>query len=160
MGGGTVTGRNALLKIAAHPAGVAPVYTNKGQGTWGIGEFSMTIDRSTVEQALIGRRGNYFTQGSVGVDGSMTAIKFASAGLNDQLDNLVNAGGGHYYIAISGTISSETDNNYLSFALCSCQITNYEVSIGDADTITELSCDWTSMVPYQITCSAGGTVKD
>ena len=160
MGGGTVTGRNAVLGIVAHAAGQTPIWAGKAHGTWGIGEFSMTIGRSTVEQSLIGRRGNYFTQGSISLDGSLTAVKFAAAGFNDQLDNLINAGGGQYYISISGTISSDTDNKYLRFCLASCQITNYEVSIGDADTITELSCDWTEMAPYQITCSVSGLVRD
>ncbi len=148
---GTVTGKNAKVHLAAHAGGAAPTWTNKTHSTWGIADFSLTIDRGTIEQDLIGEKGNYFEQGSLSLDGSLTASKFATSGLSDILDNLLDNDAGTYaYLAISGTISTDTDAVYLSWYLTSCQVTGYDISIGDADTITEASIDFVVLNPQDI----------
>jgi len=149
---GTVTGKNAQVWFAAHAAGASPTFTGKSHSTWGLGDFSLTLDRGTVEQDLIGEDGNYFDQGSISVEGSMTAAKFATSGLSDLLDNMFDTKGGAYkYLAVSGTISTDTDATYMSWYLASCQITGYDISIGDADTITEASIDFTMLNPQDLT---------
>jgi len=149
---GTVTGRDANLWFAAHAAGVAPDFTGKTHTDFGIGDFSMTLDRGTVEQDLVGQVGNYFDQGSLSADGSLTSVKFATSGMSDFLLNLVDAGaaGTYQYLAISGCVSDAADATYLSWFLVSCQVTGYDVSMGDADTITEASIDYTVMDPFKI----------
>ena len=148
---GTVTGKNAQVWFAAHAAAAAPTFTGKDHSAWGLGDFSLTRDRGTVEQSLVGEDGNYFDQGSISVEGSVTAAKFATSGLRDLLDNLLDTKGGTYrYLAVSGTISTDTDATYLSWYLASCQVTGYDISIGDADTITEASVDFTMMNPKDL----------
>ena len=67
------------------------------------------------------------------------------------MDNLLDNDSGTYkYLAISGTISTETDATYLSWYLRSCQVTGYDISIGDADTITEASIDFTHLLPQNL----------
>jgi len=56
-------------------------------------------------------------------------------------------------LAISGAVSDASDltgENYLSWYLVSCQVTGYDISMGDADTITEGSIDFTLMDPSEI----------
>ena len=150
---GTVTGKNAVVKIADHAAGAAPTFTSKTHSNWGIGDFSLTFDRSTVEQNLMGERGNYFDQGVISVDGSLTAARFATSGLADILDNMIDTDSNiHQYLAISGTISTDTDATYLSWYLASCQVTGYDISVGDADTITEASIDFVLLNPQDLVC--------
>jgi len=76
------------------------------------------------------------------------------------LDNMVDTDYGTYqYLAISGTISTDADigaaERYLSWYLVSCQATGYDVSIGDADTVSEASIDFTHMAPYNIVYTHG-----
>lgn len=150
---GTVTGKNAVLKISDHAAGAAPVFTSKTHSTWGVGDFTLTLDRATVEQNLMGERGNYFDQGVISVDGSLTAARFAASGVSDILDNLLDDDSNtHQYLAISGTISTDTDATYLSWYLASCQVTGYDISIGDADTISEASIDFVLLNPQDLVC--------
>ena len=100
---GTVTGKNAIVKVGTHAVGSAPTVSD--HSNWGIADFSLTLDRGTVEQNLIGEDGNYFDQGSLSVEGSLTAAKFATSGLSDMLDNMVEAAGKWKLITISGTVS-------------------------------------------------------
>ena len=139
---GTVTGKDAIIAINA-----------KADSTWGLSDFSVTFDKGTVEQELVGELGNYFTYGSLSVNGSYTCCKFAASGNADSLKNLL---GDTTYISISGTTGSN-----LSWYFTSCQITGYDVTMGDADTITEASIDWIVMHPNQVTITdATGHVSD
>jgi len=149
---GTVTGKNAQLYIAAHNG--TPSFTDDNKhSTWGIGDFSLTLDRGTVEQTLVGEEGNYFDQGSLSIEGSLTAAKFATSGLSDPLDNIISAEGASTYLAVSGCVSTDTDATYLSWYLKSCQVTGYDISTGDSDTITEASIDFIVMAPHAVTYS-------
>jgi hypothetical protein len=153
---GTVTGRNSKVWIAAHTAGGAPTWTSKTHSTFGLGDFSLTLSRDTVEQNLIGQRGNYFDQGSLSIEGSLTSCKFATVGLNDVLDNMIdNDARSYQYLAISGTVSTDTDATYISWYLMSCQATGYDVSIGNADTVSEAAIDFTHLLPQAVTYKDG-----
>lgn len=158
---GTVTGRRANVWITTHAGGSAPSFTYY-HSHYGIGDFSMTLDRGQIEQDLIGQVGNYFDQGALSVDGSLTAARFATSGIADFLDNLVDAGAidtTTEYLAISGCVSDSADATYISWYLTSCQCTGYDVSIGDADTITEASMDYVHMLPQNIRYD-GGCIRD
>jgi hypothetical protein len=156
---GTVTGKDANLFLYAHSGGAALSVIDAGltdgehdHTAFGVGDFTLTLDKGTVEQELIGQVGNYFDQGSLSMDGSLTSIQFATSGVSDLLLNLVDAGtaGKWKYLAISGCVSDATDATYLSWFLVSCQVTGYDISFGDADTITEASVDFTVMDPFAV----------
>jgi hypothetical protein len=63
------------------------------------------------------------------------------------------------YLMISGTISTDTDSSYFRWCLASCQVTGFDVSIGDADTITEASVDFTMLNPQDLIYTADSGVK-
>jgi len=156
---GTVTGKNATVKLAAHSGGTGnPTALYHNHETFGIGDFSLTFDRGTIEQPLIGMPGNYFDQGSLSIEGSLTAAKFATSGIADMLYNLLHnhdTWNKYEYLAISGCVSTKTDVVYLAWVLPSCQVTGYEVAIGDADTVTTASMDFTLMNPQDIKYTSG-----
>ena len=136
---GTVTGKDANIWIVKHDGGVAPA-SFKSHTIFGIGDFSLTLSRGTVEQPLVGEKGSYFDQGKLTIEGSLTATKFGTSGTADMLLNIIDVGTGDStseYIAISGCVSDASDATYLSWYLPSCQITGYDISEGDADTVTE-----------------------
>ena len=112
-----------------------------------IADFSLTIDLGTVEQELIGEKGNYHTQGALSCEGSLTAAKMGNDGLSIFIDAMVN---GHQ-LACSGHTASSSG---LRWFFKSCQITGFDLSIGDASTITEGSVDFTVMDPYNVTIAA------
>jgi len=143
----TVTGENATLYLKLSTESI-----NSGSVTiWAVSDFSLTFDRGTVEQELLGEPGNFYTQGSLSCEGSLTNCRFAASGNSDMLMNIVDSTT-YPYISISGSVGS-TDP--IKWYLVSCQVTNYEISIGDADTISELSADFTVMAPYQLSYTSG-----
>jgi len=157
---GTVTGKDANIWLCAHSGGtplatIASKFSTRDHSTFGIGDFSINLDKGTVEAPLVGQVGNYFDQGSLSIDGSLTSIKFATSGLSDPLLNLIDDGTGAQsdkwkYLAISGCVSDATDATYLSWFLVSCQVTGYDVTMGDADTITEASIDFSVLDPFVV----------
>ena len=148
---GTVTGESAYIALGSHAAGDAASLTL--DSLWGISDFSLTLDRGTVEQELVGEIGNYFTHGSLSVEGSYTCCKFGASGNSDALENIL---GNIQYITISGSTGAN-----LSWYFRSCQITGYDISMGDADTITEASIDWVVLNAHQVTFVAStGHMED
>ena len=159
---GTVTGKDANLWLVAHSGGatLANIRTRMASSTYphsysefAVGDFTLNLDKGTVEQPLIGEVGNYFDQGALAMDGSLTAAKFATSGISDLMLNLIDAGQDGYwkYLAISGCVSDATDATYISWFLVSCQVTGYDITMGDADTVTEASVDFTVMDPFAVT---------
>lgn len=138
---GIVTGEDANIAIGAHAAGSSE--TLKSHSTYGISDFSLTIDRGSVTQELVGEVGDYQTPGSMSIEGSYTQCKFATSGVADALENVL---GTTAYITISGSTGAN-----LSWYFTSCQITGYDVSIGDGDTISEASIDWVVLNPDRVT---------
>lgn len=136
---GIVTGKNADIKIASSE-----------ESLYGMSDFSLTIDRGTVEQDLVGAEGNASFQGALSIDGSYTNCKFAASGSADSLEGIISG----TTFAISGAIDSG-DGSTIGWYLKSCQVTGYDVSIGDASTISEASIDFTVLDPYNVTYSTG-----
>jgi len=147
---GTVTGSSAYIAIGAHAAAAGA--TLQADSIWGISDFSMNVERGMVEQELVGEIGNYFTHGALSIDGSYTCCKFAASGLSDSLDNIL---GNSTYLTVSGSTGAN-----LSWYFRSCQVTGYDISMGDADTITEASIDWVVMNPHQVSIDSNGHMED
>lgn len=143
----TVTGSSADIAIKSHAAGAATGAMST-HSLYGISDFSITFDKGVVEQELVGEIGNYFTFGSLSVEGSYTCCKFAASGADEALDNMF-GGDSYKYITISGNTGNSATG--ISWYFRSCQITGYDISLGDADTITEASIDWVVMHPNQVT---------
>jgi len=153
---GTVTGQDANVWIAAHAAGTAVTdYTDKDHATFGISDFSLTIDRGSIEEDLIGMPGNYFDQGKLSLNGSLTECKFGASGNADLLNSIIDGTGDYQYVTISGQISDAAGKTYLKWYLVSCQITKYDVTIGDADTVTEASIDFIVLDPQNVDYTTG-----
>ena len=119
-------------------------FSGQADSDFAVGDFSLTLDRGTVEQELVGETGNYFTQGAISIEGSLTSVKLGDDGAGIFLRAMVNSED----IKISGgtqTISG------LAFVLPSCAVTGFDISIGDASSITEGSIDFTVLNPYDLT---------
>ena len=161
MAVGTVTGRDARIYMVSHQAGSIS-WTNKASNsydTYGIGDFTINFTADTVDQDLIGVAGPYRARGTIGNDGSLTISKFGG-NMDILLENLIDTGTyktSTKYIGISGAVST-AEATYLSFCLASCQITGYDVTLGDAGTITNASIDFINMVPHALKY-AGGAVR-
>ena len=158
---GTVTGEGANVWIASHSGSyVVPSYTNKDHATFAISDFNLTLDRGTVEQDLIGQPGNYFDQGKLSVEGSLTQCRFGASANADLLASIIDGTGLYEYVTVSGQVAADTGSiTYLKWYLVSCQVTGYDITIGDADTITEASIDFIVLDPQNITYTTG-TISD
>lgn len=145
---GIVTGKNAkfYIKAKGHTGGTHAVY--------GLSDFSLSFDRGTVEQELIGMPGNYFFMGGLSVDGSFTMCKFAASAQSDALVSIVES----EVVEISGSVDTG-GTNPIRWHFKSAQITGYDVGFGDADTITEASIDFTVLYPYKVSY-VNGLIKD
>jgi len=137
---GTVRGLSAIIAIASGSR-VADKDV-RGHSLWGMSDFSLSFDRGTVEQELIGETGNFFAYGALSCEGSYTNCKFAASGNFDALSSIIDS----CYMKVSGTTGSN-----LSWYFVSAQVTGYDVTMGDADTITEASVDFVIMDPFNIT---------
>jgi hypothetical protein len=160
---GTVTGRDARIYMVSHAAATAPVWGNKSSysyDTYGMGDFTLTFGSDIIDQPLVGVAGPYRTRGVVTCEGSLSLSRFGG-GMDIILENLITTGTGNYpatkFIAISGAVST-AEATYLSFYLVSCQITGYDVTVGDAGTITTAAIDFINLVPQALTYG-GGAVK-
>lgn len=155
---GVVTGEDAKFYLGLYGAGAAITTADHMASTvmsnviYGVSDFSLTFDRDTVEQELIGQKGNYFAYGALSIDGSFTACKFASSGNANALISLVES----RQVLVSGA----TETNELSWTFRSGQVTSYEVSFGDATTITEASIDFTVLNPSAVAYYSGGRIAD
>jgi hypothetical protein len=155
--GSTVTGEDARVLIGTHAAGANPSVISlalKSYSLYGIGDFSITLDRGVITQDLIGQPGPYQDQGSLSIDGSFTMSKFAAVANADSLNNIMDGTGTTKYFVASANIGS---TNPLGFFFVSCQVTGYDVSIGDADTVTACSVDFIVLNPQDIKYTGGIT---
>jgi len=149
---GTVTGESASLWFKTHAGGTIPSFTaTEDHAFWGASDFSLTLDRGTIEQDLIGQPGNYHDQGSLSMDGSFMMGRFGASASSYTLDNIVDGTGTNKYVAFSGQVADDGGGTtYLKWYLVSCQITGYDFTIGDASTITEASVDFVVLDPQNI----------
>lgn len=125
----TYTGRNATIKIASGGA------TLEGDEVFALSDFSLTLDKGTVEQELLGEEGNFFTAGALSADGSLTSAKLGSGAAGKILGAMVNG----TKIQVSGCVA---DSSSLAWYFKSAQVTGFDISIGDANTISEGSIDF------------------
>jgi len=114
----------------------------------GVSDFTLTLDRGTVEQELVGEIGNYTVAGSLSVEGSLTACKLEDGAAGELLQACISG----TKVAISGSVAgaNSTDNS-VHWYFISCAITGFDIALGDADTITEGSIDFVVMDPQNVT---------
>lgn len=135
----TYTGENATISICSSNASSPDGET---VDTYGIGDFTITLDRGIVEQELVGKAGNYFSQGAMSIDGSLTACRLDDQASGKLLGILLNSA--------TARISGAAGTNNFGFYFKSAMITGFDISIGDAATITEGSIDFTLKYPYMV----------
>jgi len=110
--------------------------------TLAISDFSITLDKGTVEQELVGETGNYFIAGSLTIDGSLTSCKVHSTAVGNIVSDMIDGK--------TVTVSGSCGANSLNFYFVSAQVTGFDFSIGDADTITEGTIDFSLLKPYLV----------
>ncbi|RKY26036.1 MAG: hypothetical protein DRP62_00050 [Planctomycetota bacterium] len=142
----TYTGENASITIKG-----------LSHAALGISDFSLTLSRDTIEEPLVGEKGNFYMQGPISVEGSLTAAKLSHSAAGALLEALINGN----TVEISGCVGDKS----LHFYFKSAQITGFDISIGDASTITEGSIDFSLLMPYKVSSvtylPGGGTyIKD
>ena len=145
MGATTYTGEDATLYISGN-----------AHHTLAVGSFDITIDRGTTEYELTCEKGNYRAQGAMSINGTFTQAKLGDSEGGVLLASMINGG---EHVAISGNAGT----NSLHFSFVSAMLTGFDISFGDADTITEASVDWQLKHPYKVgaptvTSAHGGQV--
>ena len=140
------TGENANITIAG-----------KSHSAIGISDFSLTLSRDTVEEPLLGEKGNFTMQGPISVEGSLTAARLSHSAAGVLLQAMIDGSP----VEISGCVGDKS----LHFYFKSAQITGFDISIGDASTITEGSIDFSLLAPFKVSSvtylPGGGTyIKD
>lgn len=136
-----ITGKDAYIYIAKSGDS-----QKDACDTWAVSDFTVNLDRGTIEQELVGEIGNYFTAGSLSIDGSLTNCRFAASGNYELIESIVESN----LIEISGGIHTTESATNLKWFFHSAQITGFDITFGDANTITEASIDYAIMNPYQV----------
>jgi len=155
-----VTGEAVDVLVGTHAAGTAMTWSaTKNHTLWGMGDFSITLDRGMIEQDLIGVAGNYKDQGSLSIDGSLTISKLDAAVNSDFLNSILDGTGTNKYFVVSSNIGGAGVATSLRVVMVSCQVTRWDVIVGDADTITTASIDFIAVNPQSVTY-AGGKISD
>jgi len=113
-----------------------------------LSDVSITLDKGVVEQSLVGQAGNYFVAGALSCEGSLTACRIHMTALARLVKFMIDG----TTIGVSGQVGSQS----LHFCFKSCQITNFDYSIGAADEIVEGSIDFSVMYPYAISAQDTG----
>lgn len=143
----TYRGEDASIRIQGKK------YGGRTHTILGISDFTLTLDRGTVEQELVGERGNYYIAGSLSCEGSLTACKLDLTGAVDILTNCITGA--------TCWISGAVGTNSVNFFFESGMITGFDIDLGDADTISEGSIDFIVMDPQNIKMrqdDGGGTM--
>jgi len=117
-------------------------YTKLTQSTIGMSDFSITLARGTVEQELVGETGNYSAAGALSVEGSLTACKLDATLAGYIVGHCVSGN----MIHVSGSVGDDS----LKFYFVSAMVTNFDLSMGDADTISEGSFDFIVLDPQNV----------
>jgi len=110
--------------------------------TLAISDFSLTLDKGTVEQELVGESGNFFIAGSLSVDGSLTSCKVHSTAIGYIVSDMIDGA----TIMVSGSCGADS----LNFYFVSAQVTGFDFSIGSADDIVEGTIDFSLLKPYLV----------
>lgn len=131
----TYRGNNAAIQMEGHTAG-------RKHSVLGMSDFSLTMDRGTVEQELVGEEGNYFLAGSLSIEGSLTACKLDADAATDLLIQCITGA----TCWLSGSVGPKS----ISFFFVSSMVTGFDISLGDGDTISEGSVDFIVLDPENI----------
>ena len=113
-----------------------------------ISDFSLTLDKGTAEQSLLGSKGNYMVAGALSCEGSLTSCKLHNTAIGKLVKNMMDSA----YTNISGSCGS----NSLHFDLDKCIITGFDFSLGTAGEITEGTINFTHLEPYNISVQRVG----
>lgn len=117
-------------------------HTSLTQSLIGMSDFSITFDRGTVEQELVGEIGNFSAAGSLSVEGSLTACKLDNTLAGYIVGHCVSGNMVH----VSGSVGEDS----LKFFFISAMVTSFDLSMGDADTISEGSFDFIVLDPQNV----------
>lgn len=126
---------------------------SQDQSAFGMGSFTLTVNRDITEQPLVGEKGPFRTAGILTIEGSLTQTKFTGDLVSSITEGDV--------ISISGTSVYGTDNGP-SFYFASAMITRWELSEGDASSIVNASVDFVVLDAYNANsswCWVSGTRK-
>ena len=137
-----ITGRNANIAIGGTQ-----------DTTFGMSGFTLGVGRGVIEQPTLGEKGNYKTQGALTIDGSYTMCKFGGSGNAPALTSLVSGTN----VIVSGSVNGST---YLRWYFNSCQVTGFEVTAGDASTISEANVSWQVLNPKDVSFSGTRIADD
>lgn len=110
-----------------------------------IGEFSLTLDRGTVDRPLVGETGNFHAQGALSITGSLTAAKLSDEAAGIFVKSIID-GKSATRVWISGTIGEKS----LSFNFTEVMITSAGIEMGDASTVSDGSFDFQIMNPVSL----------
>ena len=131
--------------------------SSQADSGYALSDFTLTMDKGVVEQELLGESANFFLAGSLSIEGSAMGCHVTSGGLGVILDAMLDASP----IEISGNVGADS----LHFHFKSCQITSFDFTLGDADTITEGSFDFSVLYPYKVSSvsfsgTTGAMIRD
>lgn len=152
----TYTGKDATIEI-----GLLEDWATGGttHTEYAISDFGITITRGTVTQELVGATGDFQIAGALAAEGSLTACRLGIDTLGILLESIIN-GTAAKRIFVKGMVGP----NSVNFEFKECQVVSFELTIGDASTISEGSVDFKVMKPYLITLTettgAGTLIKD
>ena len=130
------TGEDATIEVIDNGG------TSLTHSTLAISDFSITISRGTSEQPLVGEKGDYSLAGARSTELSLTSCKLTTGALGDIIEDMIDGNS----VQVSGNCGA----NSLHFYFRSCQVTNFDFSVGNADEITEGTLDFTLLYPYMV----------
>lgn len=110
--------------------------------TYSLADFEVVLDKPVVSQELTCQDGDAYTTGALACTGTFTVSEFANTNCGTLLDAVVNKN----YVEISGNAGGKS----LHFWVKSGMILSFNVTLGDAGTITNGSIDWQAKDPYKI----------
>ena len=150
----TYTGKDVTITLGL--LGGAGPYPHS---TYAISDFSITLNRGTVTQELTGETGDFTIAGALSAEGSLTACKLGIDSLGIMLESIID-GTPAKRVSIIGSVGAKG----FGFDFEECQITGFEINVGDGSTISEGSVDFKVMKPSEIILVkdplAGTTVQD
>ncbi len=152
----TYTGKDATIEIGLLEDWIPGGTTHT---EYAISDFGITITRGTVTQELVGATGDFQVAGALSAEGSLTACRLGMDTLGILLESII-FGTSAKRIFVKGMVGT----NSVNFEFKECQVTSFEITVGDASTISTGSIDFKVMKPYLVTLTetpgAGTLIKD
>jgi hypothetical protein len=149
----TYTGSDTVIEIGLSGQ------SGKAHSDMAIADYSITLERGTVTQELVGETGDMNMQGALSCEGSLTAAKLGPDGASIMLRSII-SGNAATRCFVSGQVGANSVGWYFDEVM----ITGFEISMGDAGTVSEGSIDFQVMNPKDITLTkdndAGTWIKN